>query len=122
MKIHMSGSMASLEGDWTLDGVTQNTIDSLAVALQQIEPRGAKTLHIDCRDVRAIDANGLHLLYGWVQCARFRGVEPELIIMHNNMQPSFQSLGLRCRYSPLILAEQKYAAPEKEIPVIKSER
>jgi ABC-type transporter Mla MlaB component len=119
MKIHMSGNIASLEGDWTLAGVTQSTIDSLSVALQQIEPSDAKSLHIDCRDVNSIDTNGLHLLYGWVQCARFRGVEPELIISPNMLQQSFQSLGLRCRYMPLILEGQEYAEikqEKKEIP------
>jgi ABC-type transporter Mla MlaB component len=114
MKIHLSGNIASLEGDWTLAGVTQSTIDSLSVALQQIEPIGAKTLHIDCRDVNSIDTNGLHLLYGWVQCARFRGVEPELILSHNNLQQSFQSLGLRCRYTPLIVAGHNYTASQQQ--------
>lgn len=103
MKINMTGSMAHLEGDWTLAGVTQSTIDSLAVALQQIEPSGAKELHIDCRNVRAIDTNGLHLLSGWLQCARFRGVESELIISNNKLQQSFLSLGLPYRHSSLIL-------------------
>jgi ABC-type transporter Mla MlaB component len=105
MKIRMTGSIASLEGDWTLAGVTQSAIDSLAIALQQIEPSDEKTLHIDCREVSAIDTNGIHLLFEWVKCARFRGVEPELIISCNGLQDSFQSLGLRCRYTPLILAE-----------------
>jgi ABC-type transporter Mla MlaB component len=119
MKIYMSGNIASLEGDWTLSGLTQSTIESMSDALQQIEPRGANTLHIDCRDIISIDTNGLHLLYGWVQCARFRGVEPELIISHNKLQQSFQSLGLRCRYMPLILEEQEYAElkyEKKELP------
>ena len=114
MKIHISGNIASLEGDWTLAGVTQSTIDSLSVALQQIEPRGANTLHIDCRDINSIDTNGLHLLYGWVQCARFRGVEPELIISENKLQQSFQSLGLRCRHTPLIVAGLDYTASQQQ--------
>lgn len=107
MKIHMSGSVASLEGAWTLAGVTQSAIDSMAVALQQIVPSGAKTLHIDCRDISIIDSNGLQLLYGWVQCARFRGMEPELILSRNELQQSFQSLRLPYRYTSLIMAGEK---------------
>ena len=107
MKIRMLGSIALLEGDWTLAGVTQSNIDSLAVALQQLESDDAKSLHIDCRDVSAIDADGLHLLSGWAQCARLHGVEPELIISQNELQQTFQNLGFCCRYTSTILGEQK---------------
>ena len=106
MKIHMTGSVASLEGAWTLAGVTQSAIDSLAIALQQIIPGSTKMLHIDCRNISVIDTNGLQLLNGWVQCAKFRGVEPQLILLRNELQQTFQSLRLPYRYTSLIMAEE----------------
>jgi ABC-type transporter Mla MlaB component len=114
MKIHMSGNVASLEGAWTLAGVTQCAIDSLAVALQQIIPGSTRMLHIDCRDISVIDANGLHLLYGWVQCARLRGVEPELILSRNELQQTFQNLKIPYRYTSLIMAGDTGSAKTTE--------
>jgi ABC-type transporter Mla MlaB component len=79
MRINMSDAIVHLEGDWTLAGITLSAIESLSVALQQFEHGVAKRLQIDCRDVIAIDITGQQLLDVWMQCARLRGVEPELI-------------------------------------------
>lgn len=100
MKIHMSGCIASLKGDWTVASVSQSSIDSLAVALQQIEPCSAEGLHIDCRDVSAIDFYGQQILNVWMQCASLRGVESELVNPPNNLHQTFQKLGLLYRDTP----------------------
>ena len=94
MKIHMSGSMASLEGDWTVAGVTQNNLDTLSVALELIEPSDGRSLNIDCQQVCAIDTTGKQILNIWLKCARLRGVEPELVNPPNKLRRSFQRLGL----------------------------
>lgn len=88
MKIHMSGATAFLEGNWTLSEVTKNNIDSLAVALEQIETGCAGTLQVDCRHVSAIDATGRQILEEWMRCARLRGVEPELLNLPINLRLS----------------------------------
>lgn len=99
MRIYISGSMAHLKGDWTVTGVTQCNLDTLAFALQQIKPTCARRLQIDCRQVHAIDTTGQQILNVWVECAKLRGVEPELVNLPDNLRQSFQSLGLRCRYT-----------------------
>jgi len=109
MRINMSGATAHLEGDWTLAGVTQNNINSLAVALEQIKPNKSRKLQIDCRNVITFDKTGQELLNVWVQCAKNRGVEPELIIPPNNFRYSFKSLGFRCRYTSRNMALHSYA-------------
>ena len=95
MKISISGTEVHLEGDWTLAGVTQSAMDSLAVALQQLEAVGSRRLDVDCRQVNAIDTNGQQILYVWLQCSRLRGVEPELVNFPKNLQKIFKA------YSPL---------------------
>lgn len=110
MKIRMSGAMAHMDGNWTLTGVTQSSIKSLSVALQLIEPGDLKTLRIDCRNVSAIDTTGKQLLDVWMQCARFRGAETELVNPPRDLKQSFLSLGLSYRYTDTcqIAARQKY--------------
>lgn len=110
MKICMSGAMAHMDGDWTLSGVTESSIKSLSVALQQIEALGSSKLPIDCRYVSAIDTTGKQLLDVWMQCARFRGVEPELVNPPKNLKHCFQSLGLsyRCTETCQNAAKQNY--------------
>ena len=89
MKIRMFGSIAHMDGNWTLTGVTQSSIKSLSVALQQIEHCDDKTLRIDCRHVSAIDTTGKQLLDVWMQCARFRGAEPVLVNPPRNLISPF---------------------------------
>ena len=94
MKICMEGTVAHLQGDLTDSGMTHDSIDSFGAALQQIESGGQKNIRIDCTRIRLADICGLQLLYVWMQCARFRGVEPELVNLSNSLQLAIQGLGL----------------------------
>lgn len=109
----MSGSMAHLVGDWSVTGVTQNNLDTLSAALQQVEPAAAGRLQIDCRRVRALDATGQQILKVWLQCVKLRGAEPELIIPPNNLQQSFKNLGISCRVTSLSRQRHEHAASNK---------
>ena len=89
MNISMSGAEARLEGDWTLSGVTRN-LDSLARSLQQFEQRNEKKLQIDCGQIKEADVSGLQLLNVWMQCIRFRGVEPTLVNVPERLRHAMQ--------------------------------
>lgn len=99
MEIHISGNTVHMTGDWTLTGVTQGNINSLSAALQQIECCSAKKLRIDCRKISAIDDNGQQLLAVWLQCAKFRGAEPELVNPPNKLKHFFQETKPDYNYS-----------------------
>ena len=92
MTIYMEGTVAHLQGDLTSSGVTHGNIDSLTASLLQLNS-GGKKLRIDCGKIAAADVSGLQLLYVWMQCARFRGVEPELVNLPVSLQQSMQGLG-----------------------------
>jgi len=94
MNIYTKGSIAHLQGDLTHSGVTDNIINSLSVSLQQVASGGEKNFHIDCRKIGTADRRGLQLLYVWMQCARFRGVEPVLVNLSDTLQQSIQRMGL----------------------------
>lgn len=91
MSICMTGTGARLEGDWTLTGVTRN-LDSLAYSLQQLEPGSDKNLRIDCGQIKEADISGLQLLNVWIQCVRFRGVEPTLVNVPERLKHAMQVL------------------------------
>lgn len=91
MTIRMIGAEARLEGDWTLTGVTRN-IDSLALSLQLLESGRKKTLLVDCGLMKEADMCGLELLNVWMQCARFRGVEPTLVNVPERLQSTMHTL------------------------------
>jgi len=91
MTISMIGAEARLEGDWTLTGVTRN-IDSLALSLQQLESGREKKLRIDCGLMKEADICGLELLNVWMQCVRFRGVEPMLVNVPKKLQNAMHVL------------------------------
>ena len=91
MTICMTGTEARLEGDWTITGVTSN-IDSMALSLQQLEPGSGKNLRVDCGEIKEADISGLQLLNVWIQCARFRGVEPMLVNVPNKLRHAMQIL------------------------------
>ena len=95
MTISMIGTEARLEGDWTLTGVTRN-IDSLALSLQQLESGREKKLRIDCGLMKEADVCGLELLNVWMQCARFRGVEPTLVNVPKRLQNAMHALMSPC--------------------------
>lgn len=95
MTILISDTEARLEGDWTLTGVTSN-IDSVALSLHQLEPGSKRSLRVDCGQMQETDINGLQLLNVWIQCARFRGVEPKLINVPKRLQHAMQVLVGNC--------------------------
>jgi anti-anti-sigma regulatory factor len=78
----------------TNSGVTHGSIDALEVSLLQIEAGGKKNIRIDCARIRLADICGLQLLYVWMQCVRFRGVEPELVNLSDSLQQAILGLGL----------------------------
>lgn len=94
MTICTEGSVALLQGDLTHSEVTNNIINTLAVSLQKIVSGGKKNFNIDCRRVLTADIWGLQLLYVWMQCARFRGVEPKLVNLSDNLQEDILRMGL----------------------------
>ena len=95
MRICLEGNIAYLQGDWILSGMTSNSIDSLSDSLRQIESGGGTDIRIDCGRVSSVDLSGLQLLDVWMQCAKFRGLEPELVNLPDSLQPALQKMGLR---------------------------
>ena len=93
MKICTEGTVAHLQGDLTHSGVTDNIINLLAGSLQKIVSGGDKNIRIDCEKIRTADISGLQLLYVWMQSARIRGVEAELINLSDSMRRSMQRMG-----------------------------
>jgi ABC-type transporter Mla MlaB component len=91
--------VARLQGDLTHSGVTHNIINSLAVTLQKIVSGGDTCIRIDCKGICAADISGLQLLYIWMQSARFRGVEPELVNMSDKLLQSFEKMGFGCCFT-----------------------
>jgi anti-anti-sigma regulatory factor len=94
MNIYTKGTVAHLQGDLTHSGVTDNIINSLSVSLQQVASGGEKKFHIDCGRIGTADFRGLQLLYVWMQCARFRGVEPVLVNLSDTLQKIMKTTGL----------------------------
>lgn len=86
MNITVKGSVAYLNGDLVLSKITSNNIDSLSNSLQQIESERVMNIRIDCSGILSADISGLQLLDVWIQCARFRGIEFELINLSNDLQ------------------------------------
>lgn len=95
MAICITGNEARLVGDWTLTGVTSN-IDSLSLSLQQLVPGKNKDFRVDCGDIKDADVSGLQLLNVWLQCARFRGVEPMLVNVPVKLRHAMQVLVGKC--------------------------
>jgi ABC-type transporter Mla MlaB component len=93
MEIITKGTVAHLLGDLTHSGASHNIIKSLTASLQQIVSGDLKNLHIDCGRISSADTSGLQLLYVWMQCARFRGVEPELINLPDCLRLTLRSMG-----------------------------
>lgn len=94
MNMYTKGTVAHLQGDLTHSGVTDSIINSLSVSLQQVASGGEKRFRIDCGRIGTADISGLQLLYVWMQCARFRGVEPELVNLPDTLQKTLQRMGL----------------------------
>jgi len=94
MSILMTGTEAHLDGDWTLNGVTRNLAE-LSLSLQQFEPGSAQNLRIDCGEIQQADVSGMQLLNVWLQCFRFRGVEPMLVNVPERLRHSMQHLDFK---------------------------
>ena len=94
MRIIMNGTKGQLQGDLTDSGVTGSCIDSLSDSLRRIETGGAKRIRIDCSRILRIDLSGLRLLYVWMQCARFRGMELELVNLSAGLRRGMRKFGL----------------------------
>lgn len=96
MAIRMVGTVAHLEEDWTITGVSDN-IGSLVLFLNQMESSGKKSFQINCERIEETDTSGLHLLNVWVEFARRRGIEPKLVNVTAGMQRAINELGFsRC--------------------------
>ena len=91
MKIIMSGSEARLEGACTLAEVTRN-LYSLSRSLQQLDIGNEKPLRVDCGQIKETDICGLQLLNVWMQCVRFRGIEPTLVNVPESLRHAMQFL------------------------------
>ena len=77
----------------THSGVTNNIINLLAAALHKIVSGGDKNININCESIRTADISGLELLYVWMQCARFREVEPALVNLSDSLRQAMQRMG-----------------------------
>jgi ABC-type transporter Mla MlaB component len=94
VKLVMNGSNGQLRGNLTESEVTGSCIDALSDSLQQIETSGASNIRIDCARILGADLGGLRLLYTWMQCARFAGVELELVNLSDCLSQVMQRCGL----------------------------
>jgi ABC-type transporter Mla MlaB component len=92
MKIRLTDNGACLEGNWTINSIKMDRIDSLAGSLTDLDSVFRRTLQIDCSAVTAIDTTGLELLYVWMQCAKIRGFEPELINLPADVHSALRNL------------------------------
>lgn len=93
------GTVAHLQGDLTHSGVTRNIINSLAVSLEKMVSGKDKNMRIDCKKIRTVDFSGMQLLYVWMQSARFRGVEPELVNLSDGLLQTFRRMGFGCCFT-----------------------
>lgn len=98
MTVRMAGTVAHLEGDWTMTGVAEN-IDSMLLSLNQIESEGESSFQINCGQIEEADTSGLQLLSVWMECARLRGIEPKLVNVTAGMQRAIHELGFSQLFS-----------------------
>jgi len=92
MSVRMEGTVAHLEGDWTMSGVAEN-IDSMLTTLNLMESRGEKSFQINCGLIEETDTSCLQLLNVWVECAKLRGIETKLVNVNGTMQRAIRELG-----------------------------
>jgi anti-anti-sigma regulatory factor len=98
MTVRMAGTVAHLEGDWTMTGVAHN-MESLVLSLNQMESLGGKSLFINCGQIEEADSSGLQLLNVWVECAKLRGIEPKLVNVTDGMLRAINELGFSQLFS-----------------------
>lgn len=94
MSVYSKGKVVYLQGDLTQSGVTENIVNSLSHSLQNITFGHDNSLRIDCGGVHSADWSGLQLLYVWMQCAKLRGVESELVNLTGGLQKTIHAMGL----------------------------
>lgn len=70
-----------------------NIISILSVSLQKIVSGGDKKILIDCAKILKADIRGLQMLYIWIQSAKSRGVEAELINLSRSLQQTMKRMG-----------------------------
>jgi anti-anti-sigma regulatory factor len=70
-----------------------NIISILSVSLQKIVSGGDKLILIDCAKILKADIRGLQMLYIWIQSAKSRGVEAELINLSRSLQQTMKRMG-----------------------------
>ena len=87
---HTTESNHNLSGDWTISGIV-GQLDLLSSSLNTLESAGKMRVHIDFVKINAIDMSGMQLLNVWLQCCKWRGVEPTLV----NVPESFSHIMLR---------------------------
>jgi ABC-type transporter Mla MlaB component len=93
MRIQMNGSHGQLQGELTDTRITGSVVAALSTALQKLEA-GAGKIRIDCARILRADLGGLRFLYVWLQCARLRGLDLELVNPSDCLQLVVRSFGL----------------------------
>lgn len=94
MTIRMEGTDVFLAGDWNISGVVAH-IDTLSNILQQVDEEGETNLKVDCGEIKTVDSDGLQILKVWLQCARFRGIEPKLVNLSEGLQRLMLATGFK---------------------------
>jgi len=107
LKIYKEETVAHLKGDLSQSGVIYNIINLLAVSMQKTVSGGYKKIRIDCKMIGKADIRGLQMLYVWIQSARSRGVEPELINLSRSLRQTMKRMGFD--YCFKIISNDKYA-------------
>ena len=98
MTVRIAGTVAHLDGDWTMTGVADN-VQSMILCLGQLESEGNKNCWIKCKDIVETDTSGLQLLNVWMECARLRGIEPKLVSVPDKMLRSINDFGFSHLFS-----------------------
>jgi ABC-type transporter Mla MlaB component len=94
MKVYSEGTVTHLQGDITHAKITLSIINFLAEVLHMTTVAEGKTIQIVCDKIKSADISGLQLLSVWMQCARFRGFEPELINLPETLRKDMLRLGM----------------------------
>jgi len=94
MRMYSQGNVEFLRGDLTRSGIGLNVINSLSHSLDKVSFRRDNRIRIDCGGVHTADMSGLQLLYVWLQCAKLRGVESELVNLSDSLQNTIHAMGL----------------------------
>lgn len=95
MGVRVEGAEVILSGDWNIAGVI-GQIDILSETLQQMDTGGHKVLKVNCQELNSVDCHGLQILKIWLQCARYRGMEPQL----RNLPEGLQRIMLVTGFAP----------------------